>query len=104
MVEYNVINGEILDEASLTLEEFARACAAERQWVVERVESGMLGDGTRYVSRWRFTSRDLTRARRLRQMEFDFDAEPELAALVADLFEEVDRLRGRLRAAGLKPE
>lgn len=101
MVEHNIINGEILDEASLTLEEFAHACAVERQWVKERVESGMLGDGTHYVSQWRFTSRDLTRARRLRQMEFDFDADPELAALVADLFEEVERLKGRLRAAGL---
>ena len=104
MVEYNAIKGEVLDEASLTLEEFARACSVERHWVVERVKSGMLGNGTHYASRWRFTSRDLTRARRLRQMEFDFDAEPELAALVTDLFEEVDRLRGRLRVAGLKPD
>ncbi|GAA5179228.1 MULTISPECIES: chaperone modulator CbpM [Halomonadaceae] len=104
MAEHNAIKGVVLDEASLTLEEFAHACAVERQWVVERVESGMLGDGTRYVAQWRFSSRDLTRARRLRQMEADFDAVPELAALVADLFEEVDRLRGRLRAAGLKPE
>ena len=104
MAEYNAIEAEVLDDARLTLEEFARACAVERQWVVERVESGMLGGGTRYLSQWRFTSYDLTRARRLRQMEFDFDAEPELAALVADLFEEVDHLRGRLRAAGLKLE
>ncbi|WP_277811173.1 chaperone modulator CbpM [Chromohalobacter canadensis] len=104
MAEYNAIEAEVLDDARLTLEEFARACAVERQWVVERVESGMLGDGTRYVSKWQFTSHDLTRARRLRQMEFDFDAEPELAALVADLFEEVDHLRRRLRAAGLKLE
>jgi chaperone modulatory protein CbpM len=104
MAEYNAIEAEVLDDARLTLEEFARACAVERQWVVERVESGMLGDGTRYLSQRRFTSHDLTRARRLRQMEFDFDAEPELAALVADLFEEVDHLRGRLRAAGLKLE
>ncbi|SFH43568.1 chaperone modulator CbpM [Modicisalibacter xianhensis] len=101
MAENNAVNGIVLDEASLTLEEFARACAVERQWVVERVESGMLGDGSHYVSQWRFTSRDLTRARRLRQMEYDFDAEPELAALVADLFEEVDHLRKRLRAAGI---
>ncbi|MDW5377905.1 chaperone modulator CbpM [Halomonas sp. HP20-15] len=103
MTEKNTVNGELLDETSLSLEEFARACAVKRQWVVERIESGMLGDGTRYASQWRFTSRDLTRARRLRQMEFDFEADPELAALVADLFEEVDRLRARLRAAGLDP-
>ena len=101
MVENNIVNGEILDETTLTLEEFAHACAVERQWVKERVESGMLGDGTHYISQWRFTSHDLIRARRLRQMEYDFDAVPELAALVADLFEENERLKGRLRAAGL---
>ncbi|MEC9483617.1 MAG: chaperone modulator CbpM [Halomonas sp.] len=101
MGDNNTVHGVVLDETSLSLEEFAHASAVDRQWVVERIESGLLGDGSRYISQWRFTSRDLIRARRLRQMEFDFDAEPELAALVADLFEEVDHLRQRLRTAGL---
>jgi len=34
-------------------------------------------------------------------VERDFDANPELAALVADLIEEVERLKARLNAAGL---
>jgi chaperone modulatory protein CbpM len=37
----------------------------------------------------------------MRQVERDFDAAPELAALMADLLEEVDELRTRLRGAGL---
>jgi chaperone modulatory protein CbpM len=37
----------------------------------------------------------------MRQLERDFDAVPELAALVADLLEEMDTLRARLRRAGL---
>jgi chaperone modulatory protein CbpM len=37
----------------------------------------------------------------MRQLEQDFDAVPELAALVADLLEEMDDLRTRLRGAGL---
>lgn len=36
------------------------------------------------------------RARRMRQIESDFDAVPELAALVADLLEEMDVLRAKL--------
>jgi chaperone modulatory protein CbpM len=68
---------------------------------VERIEAGILGDGSLHVASWRFTSNDLTRARRMRQLERDFDAVPELAALVADLLEEVDRLKVRLNAAGL---
>jgi chaperone modulatory protein CbpM len=41
------------------------------------------------------------RARRLCNLETTFDAGPEIAALAADLIEEVVRLRQRLRAAGL---
>jgi chaperone modulatory protein CbpM len=34
------------------------------------------------------------------QLERDFDAVPELAALVADLIEELDELRARVHSAG----
>ena len=37
----------------------------------------------------------------MRAIERDFDAVPELAALVADMLEEVDLLRARLRREGL---
>ena len=50
---------------------------------------------------WRFPGTALARARRMRQLERDFDAVPEMAALVADLLEEMDALRARLRRAGL---
>jgi chaperone modulatory protein CbpM len=101
MTQNDIVTGVLLDEIALTLEELAQACAVEPQWVVERIEAGILGDGSLHVASWRFTSNDLTRARRMRQLERDFDAVPELAALVADLLEEVDRLKVRLNAAGL---
>ncbi len=44
---------------------------------------------------WRFTSVQLLRARRLADIERTFDANDELAALVVDLIEEVERLRAR---------
>jgi chaperone modulatory protein CbpM len=34
-------------------------------------------------------------------VERNFDAGPELAALVADMLDEIDLLRGRLRRAGI---
>jgi chaperone modulatory protein CbpM len=34
----------------------------------------------------------------MRQVERDFDAGPELAALVADLLEEIDTLRAKIQA------
>ncbi len=101
MTRNDVLSGELLDEATLTLEELANACAVEPQWIVERVKADILGDGSLHITHWRFTSHDLTRARRLKQLERDFDAAPELAALTADLIEEVERLRRRLTNAGL---
>jgi hypothetical protein len=45
---------------------------------------------------WRFSGAALGRARRMYRIERDFDAVPELAALMADLLEEIDRMRVRL--------
>ncbi|CDG56124.1 conserved hypothetical protein [Halomonas sp. A3H3] len=101
MTHQPIVSGELIDEATLSLEELARACAVDTEWVVERIESGLLADGSPYVASWRFTSYDLTRARRLCQLERDFEAAPELAALAVDLIEENQRLKERLRAAGL---
>jgi chaperone modulatory protein CbpM len=45
---------------------------------------------------WRFDSFTLVRARRVAHLETCFDADPQLAALTADLIEEVARLRKQL--------
>jgi chaperone modulatory protein CbpM len=92
------------DDAALTLEELAQACAVEPDWVVARVRTGILLDdsGEGDSAAWRFTSADLVRARRLCQIERAFDANDDVAALVVDLSEEIRRLRGKLSAAGVK--
>lgn len=90
--------GVLLDDASLTLEEIARACAVEPGWIVERVESGLLTTWSNAQrTTWRFASVELVRARRLVSLERDMDANPELAAFVADLIEEVQALRRQLQ-------
>jgi len=43
----------------------------------------------------------VVRARCMARLERDFDAVPELAALVADLQDEIGRLRARLRRVGI---
>jgi len=106
MAEIVSLSGVLLDEVALTLEELARACDVEPDWVVRRVQAGILGgeqEGqTRVqVTSWRFRSGDLLRARRLVRLERDFDADEEMAALVVDLSDEVRRLRARLHALGL---
>ncbi|HZW13756.1 MAG TPA: chaperone modulator CbpM [Noviherbaspirillum sp.] len=97
----------LLDEALLTLEELASSCAVSREWVIEQVEAGVLiaqPEADRDPSHWAFSGREVLRARRLWGIERDFDATPELAGLVADLFDELERLRARLRRAGMSIE
>jgi chaperone modulatory protein CbpM len=100
------LNGVLLDEVALTVEELARACDVEPDWVVRRVQAGILGgqagvQAQVQVTAWRFRSGDLLRARRLLRVERDFDADEDLAALLVDLSDEVHRLRARLHALGL---
>lgn len=98
-----VLTAVVVDDATLTLEELAQACAVETDWVVARVRTGiLLDDAPEATGGWRFSSADLVRARRLCQIERAFDANDDVAALVVDLSEEIRRLRGKLSAAGVK--
>jgi chaperone modulatory protein CbpM len=94
-----VLTGVLLDESALTVEELARACAVEPDWVLQRAQSGII-HGAGPQAEWRFTSVDLVRARRLRDIEAAFEANDELAALVVDLCDEVRRLKAMLGAPG----
>jgi chaperone modulatory protein CbpM len=89
-------HGEVLGEAAFTAEDIARACGMRIDWVRERVEAGVLQVNPA-TGEWRFDSTTLVRARRIARLEASFDADPQLAALTADLIEEVERLRQRLR-------
>ena len=94
---------DVLDEQALSLEQLAAACRMAPQWVVERVTTGVLHcdatDATGHSSpqSWRFSTHTVIRARRIAQLERTFEADPELAALTADLLEEVRQLRRRIR-------
>lgn len=102
MQEMTIVSGVLLDDAALTLEELARACGVEPDWVVTRVRSGILGgQAAVQITEWRFHSPDLLRARSLLRVERDFDANEDVAALVVDLSDEVRRLRARLHALGI---
>jgi len=97
------ITGVLLDDAVLSLEELARACRVEPEWVVRHVQAGVLGGvADVQVTSQRFRGEDLMRARRLLSIERDFDVNEELAALVIDLTDEIRRLRVRLRVLGIE--
>lgn len=95
-IHLSITQTEILGDA-LTLEELARCARVSADWISTHVEAGtLLPDQGSKARDWRFASRTLVRVRRLVQLEQTYDADPQLAALAADLMEEVARLRRQL--------
>lgn len=91
----DILIGSLLEESWLTLEQQAAACTGEPAWLIRHIEEGLFPHAECVAGTWRFSGASLLRARRMRQLERDFDAVPELAALVADMLEEIDSLRSR---------
>lgn len=100
MREEDILIGSLMEETWLTLEQVADACTVEPDWLLRHIEEGLFPHAESVAGVWRFSGPALQRARRMRQLERDFDAVPELAALVADLLEEMDTMRARLRYLG----
>jgi len=91
----------LIDDAFLSLDELCHVGAVDPDWVRDRVEAGLLAAASRASERWQFEPRVVERVRCMVRLERDFDAVPELAALVADLEHEIRHLRARMRAAGI---
>ena len=83
------VHAVIVEE--VTLSEAAVICGVKVEWLVSRMEGGYF-PGARMDA---FPAGSLLRARRMHEMERDFDASVELAALVADLLEELDALKNK---------
>lgn len=91
----------VLEGAQLTLDDIVVSCTVSREWIIEHVQAGVLLDEPGPdPGLWAFTGRDLRRARRMIELERTFDANPELAGLVADMLEEIEYLRGRVPREG----
>lgn len=85
----------------LSLDDLCRAGGVDPQWVRRMVAEGLLPVLDGGAVSWRFDLLALRRVRLMSALERDFEAGPELAALVTDLHDEIARLRSRLRRAGL---
>jgi chaperone modulatory protein CbpM len=101
-MENEILTGSVIgDEGVLALEELARACGAEAEWIVELVAVGVLEPQGRETTDWRFRAADLTCARRVARLQRDFGASTEAAAVMIDLLKQIDQLHARLKQAGL---
>lgn len=103
MADDDILVGCLMEDSWLTLEQVAAACVVEPSWLLRHIEEGLFPHAESLAGVWRFSGAALLRARRMRQLERDFDAVPELAALVADLQEEMDALRARLACLERQP-
>jgi len=101
MRDEDILTGLVLEGRCFTLEELCAACASEPEWLLRHIEEGLFPAPAGGRAEWRFSAVSLARARRMHALERDFEAVPELAALVADMLEELDDLRERLKRAGL---
>ena len=107
MSQYRTAEGastpELLDEQAIELQEVARICCVNVQWLQERIEQEVIHpikrDNTYY-----FTNATVLRIQQVIHIEQVYDADPQLAALVADLTEEVQTLRKELRRLTLTPD
>ena len=97
MRDDDIVIGTLLDESWLTFEQVASTCQVEIDWLQRHIDEGLVPQLQSIGGIWRLSGGTVTRIRRTRQMERDFDAQPELAALVADLLEEMDNLRAQIR-------
>jgi chaperone modulatory protein CbpM len=100
MSEEDILMGSLMEDSWLTLEQVAAACAVEPGWLLRHLDEGLFPHAESVAGVWRFSGQALLRARRMRQIERDFEAVPELAALVADLLEDMDTMRAQLRCLG----
>jgi chaperone modulatory protein CbpM len=88
-------------DLQLTLDELCRLGAVTPQWVAEHLEAGLIEAASAEREGWQFDVTSVERVRCIARLERDFEAVPELAALVADLQDEIAQLRAQLKRLAL---
>lgn len=78
-----------------SLAELVRAARADAAWLQALVAEGALAPEGTGPDSWIFAGDSLRRARRALRLSRDFALGPSEAALVLDLLDEIDALRGR---------
>ncbi len=84
-------------DAPVTIQELARFCEQQTDWVMMLVQQGILpATEGQQPEQWVFTSVSVTRARHVARLQRDFEVNLDAAALMVDLMEELRHLRARL--------
>ena len=87
-------------DISLTVEELACASHTDVHWIICHVNDNHLALREGAPASWRFDSADLRRARHLAAAERMFEVNGDAAAFIADLLDEIRRLRTAAQPPG----
>lgn len=98
-------NAVIVEEAiEFTLDELGRATRTSTRWLVTLVDEGVIAPTQRSGApmQWRFSGDALRRARQAARLARDFELDLHGVALAMDLLQQIERLKQRLAAAGVR--
>jgi curved DNA-binding protein len=87
---------------ALGLDSFALACGAEVEFVRALVEIDLV-QPLIIEGHWHFSGEALTRARRIRRLQRDFEAKLETVAVIIDPMDEIERMHAHMNRAGNMP-
>ncbi len=90
----------LVGEQALALDTFALACDTDVSIVLVLVEEGLVHPES-VDHDLRFNGEALARARRVLRLQRDFGANLESVAVMIDLLDEIERLRGQLLRSGV---
>ena len=88
------------EQSQLTLADLCRACAVHAERIIELVDAGVLEPEGRELARWIFDGASLHRALAALRLQRDLEMNLAGVALTLELLDEINALRGRLRAMG----
>ena len=92
-----ILKGELLDEqAEMALSDLCHACSIHAEWIIELVEEGVLEPIESTQPQWQFSAISLQKARTAMRLQRDLGINIAGVALVLDMLEEIETLRGRL--------
>jgi len=89
-----VLNGEVLEDYCLSLQQLCHSATAEPEIVLQLVEYEVLLPQGNQDNNWQFQADDLARLRRAQRLMRDFELNLPGLALVMQLLDELAELRG----------
>lgn len=101
IMKTEILTGVLLEsEPDLSLDELSHACRVHAELIEQLVEEGIIDPIQNEYGQRAFSGNSLMRARSAIHLQRDLGVNLSGAALILDLLDEIENLRGRLRVIG----